>query len=55
VKNVDPRTWGMRLTSDGKMPASLGQASSKRHLPLWWAPVCKVEQRLQVEFEVIPR
>jgi len=44
VKSVDLEIWGQgtRPTS-GKMPASLGQASSKRHLPSWWAPVCKVD------------
>ena len=36
------------------MPASLGQASSKRHLPLRWAPVCKVESVSTCKLRKVP-
>ena len=37
MKKLVPRTWGTRLAPDGKMPASLGQASDRDCITDRWS------------------
>ena len=53
---MDLRIWGQRMRlAPGKMPASLGQASSTRHQPLVVGSRCRVESASTIEFRIDPQ